>query len=134
MTEAAPEGRCPCAACRLEAAQLLLRTGRTAMAQQLLAGLGDAIREEREAYYGDGVVHPRMMVDTHPQTTLLRELARALRRGLEDLRREHLALVVAGAGPLVDAMDALLADAARAPLSVIAEAQRRAEGQRHGLA
>src|SRR4051794_3524298 len=74
---------------------------------------------------------PRMMVDTRPQTSLLRELARVLRRGPEDLGREHLALVDAGAGPLVDAMDALLADAARVPLSVIAEAQRRAEGQRY---
>ena len=53
-----PRG-CRCAACRLEAAKLLLRTGRAAMAARLLEGLGDAVREEREAAFRAGVEQGR---------------------------------------------------------------------------
>src|SRR5689334_21029551 len=42
------------AADRVEAAALLLRTGRPAMALRLLEGLGEAVREERQAAYAAG--------------------------------------------------------------------------------
>jgi hypothetical protein len=59
---------------------------------------------------------------------LLRQLAKAMRQGLDELREGHKALVAAGARPLVDGMDELLAAAEKAPLSTIVEAQQRRVG------
>ncbi len=59
-------GRCPCPACQLEAALLLLETGRVAPALRLLRELPEAIRDAVAAARAEGVRDGRRTRPTRP--------------------------------------------------------------------